>query len=66
MSKDAQAGDDLGVGFVISETREGYHEAYNPELHVNILSVVDQETLQGKIDAYGTDHPELLEATPKG
>lgn len=57
-SKAAKAGEDLGAGFVVSESREGYHEAYNAQEHVNILSVVDLDTLQEKVDAYGTDHPE--------
>jgi hypothetical protein len=63
-AKSGTVGDDLGAGFVVSESREGYHEAYNAERHVNILSVVDLETLQKKIDSYGVDHPEP-EATPQ-
>lgn len=65
-AKSGKAGDDLGAGFVLSESREGYHEAYNAAEHVNILSVVDLARLQEKIDSYDKDHPAPEPAPRKG
>jgi hypothetical protein len=57
--KRVTVGADLGSGFTLVETRLHHHEAYNADVHVNLLSAEDLPKLQDKVKSYGSDHPGL-------